>query len=185
RARPQPRSCRSAGRRYPSADALLQLLEQLALLLVHALRHLDADTREHVALALSIEPRGAAALDPQQLAVLRARGNLERDRTLRRGNLDLAAERGSGEGNGHLHDQVVTAPLIGRRRRDPRDDDQVAVRATVLTYLALPLEPDLRPVLDARLDLYGERAPPPLAAGAVALLARLLDHGAVASTAPA
>src|SRR5262249_20913130 len=43
--------------------------------------------------------------------------------------------------------------------------------------------PDLRAVLDARLDLHGERAPPPLAAGAVALRARLLDHGAVAAAA--
>src|SRR5262249_633245 len=92
---------------------------------------------------------------------------------------------GGREGEGHLHDEVVTSPLVRRRGLDPCDDDQVAARATVLANLALPLEPDLRAVLDARLDLHGERAPPPLAAGAVALRARLLDHGAVASTARA
>src|SRR4029077_17598979 len=68
---------------------------------------------------------------------------------------------------------------------DACDDDQVAVRAAVLADFALPLEPDLRAVLDARLDLHCERAPPPLAAGAVALGARLLDHGAVPAAARA
>src|SRR5206468_8481467 len=47
----------------------------------------------------------------------------------------------------------------------------------------LALGPNLRAVLDARLDLHGERAPPPLAARAVTLRARLLDHCAVAAAA--
>src|SRR5581483_10049227 len=51
--------------------------------------------------------------------------------------------------------------------------------------LALALEADLRPVLDAGLDLDRVRAQPALAAGAVALRARLLDHGAVAAAARA
>src|SRR5262249_58310385 len=89
---------------------------------------------------------------------------------------------GGREGEGHLHDEVVTSPLVRRRGLDPCDDDQVAARAAVVAGLALPLEPDLRAVLDARLDLHGERAPPPLATRAVALRARLLDHGAVAAT---
>src|SRR3954471_7500924 len=53
----------------------------------------------------------------------------------------------------------------------------------MLAGLALALEPDLRAVLDARLDIHGERASPPLAARAVALRARLLDHRAVAAAA--
>src|SRR6185437_576232 len=38
------------------------------------------------------------------------------------------------------------------------------------------------PVLDAGLDLHGVRLDPPLAAAALAVRARLLDHGAVAAT---
>ena len=51
--------------------------------------------------------------------------------------------------------------------------------------LALALEPDARPVLDAGLDLHRVRLDAPLAAGALALRARLLDHGAVAAAARA
>src|ERR1700758_3326525 len=108
-----------------SADTLLQLFEELALLLVHALRHLDSDTREHVALARAAELRRAAALDPQELAVFRTGGNLQRDRALRRRHVDLPPERGHWEGDRHLDDQVVSAALVGIRGRDPRDDDQV------------------------------------------------------------
>src|SRR5947207_15776378 len=42
-----------------SSAKLLQLLEQLLLLLVHALRHLDAHAREHVALARAVDARRA------------------------------------------------------------------------------------------------------------------------------
>src|SRR4029078_11856025 len=126
-----------------------------------------------------------AALDPQQLAVLRARGDLERDGAFRRRHLDLAAEGRGGKGDWHLHDQVVAAPLVRRRGLDPGDDDQIAVRAAVLPSLALSLETDLRAVLHTRLDLHGERAPAPLTAGAVTLPAGLLAHGAVAATARA
>src|SRR5262249_49722370 len=97
----------------------------------------------------------------------------------------LAAEGCGREGDRHLDDKVVAAALVSVRLRNPRDDDQVAVRTAVLAGLALALEPDLRAVLDARLDLHGVRAPTPLTARAVALRAGLLDHGAVASTARA
>src|SRR5205085_2473872 len=86
-------------------------------------------------------PAFAAALDPQELPVLGAGRNLERDRALRRRNVDLAAERGRREGDRHLHDEVVSAALVRRRRLDPCDDDQVAVRAAMLAGLALALEP--------------------------------------------
>src|SRR5437763_1517529 len=69
--------------------------------------------------------------------------------------------------------------------RDARDDDEVAVRTAVRAGLALPLEADLRAVLHAGLDLHRVVAKPALAARALALRARLLDHGAVAATARA
>ena len=101
------------------------------------------------------------------------------------GTSTLPPSAAVGNETGTCDDEVVAAALVRVRLRDARDDDQVAVRAAVLAGLALALEPDLRAVLDARLDLHGERAPPPFAARAVALRARLLDHGAVAAAARA
>src|SRR5919197_5538982 len=163
----------------------LQLLQELALLLVHTLRHLDPEPREDVALAGAGEARRAAALDPQQLAVLGAGRHLQRDRPFGRRHLDLAAERGGRERHRHLHDEVVAAPLVDRRRRHAREDDDVARGTAVLAGLALALEPNLRAVLDARLDLHRVRLDAALAARAAALRARLLDHGAVAAAARA
>src|SRR6476469_9350646 len=53
---------RRAASTFPgSSDRLSQLFEQLALLLVHLLRHLDAHAREHVALPVSLQARRASA----------------------------------------------------------------------------------------------------------------------------
>src|SRR5205823_1752564 len=49
----------------------------------------------------------------------------------------------------------------------------------------LAAQADLRPVLDAGRDLDRVALRPPLAAGAAAVRARLLDHGAVAAAARA
>src|SRR4029077_13124133 len=159
--------------------------EQLLLLLVHALRHLDAHAREHVALAGAVQLRGAAALDAQEFAVADAGRYLQRHRSFRRRHLGLAAERRRRERHGHLHDQIVAAPLVRIGLRDMREHEQVAGRPTVLPRFALALEPDFRAVLDARLDLHRVRLDAALAAGAMALRARLLDHGAVAAAARA
>src|SRR5439155_4268252 len=71
------------------------------------------------------------------------------------------------------------------RAGDARDDDEVAVRPAVRARLALPLEANLRAILHPRLDLDRVVPQPALTAGAVALRARPLDHGAVAAAARA
>src|SRR5262249_52197002 len=120
---------------------------------------------------------------PQQLAVLGAGRNLQRDRAARRRDLHLPAESGGRERDGDLDDQIIAAPLVGVGLRDPCDDDPGAVRTAVPAALALALEPDLRAVFAARLDLHRVRAQSALATRALALRARLLDHGAVAAAA--
>src|SRR5581483_8175479 len=89
------------------------------------------------------------------------------------------------ERDGNVHDEIVAAPLVRVGARDARHDDEIACRPTVLAGLALALQADLRAVLHARLHLHRVRLDPPLAAGAVAVRARLLDHGAVAAAARA
>src|SRR5581483_6224321 len=150
------------------SHALLELLEQLALLLVDLLRNLDAHAREHVALAVALEARRAAALDPQQLAVLGPGGHLQRHGAFGRRHLDGAAERGGRERHGHRHDEVVAAALVHLRRLHPRDDVEVARGRSAVARLALALQLDARAVLDARRDLHGVALGTALAAGAVA-----------------
>src|SRR6266508_248530 len=186
---PSPARAPDAGPRRAArhAESLaaqpVQLLQQIALLLVDALRHLDAHAREHVALTGAGQARCAAALDAQQLAVFGAGGNLERDGALRRRHVDLAAEGGHREGHRHLDDEIVAAPFVRLGRRHVRHDDEVARGTAVLPGLALALEADLRAVLDAGLDLHGVRLDAALASGAVALRTRLLDDGPVAAAA--
>src|SRR3954452_1209339 len=172
RARPQRLRARPHS---PSAVHTLQLLEQLAFLLVHALRHLDAHARENVALAAAAQLRSPTALDAQQLAVLRARRDLQRHGPARSGHLDGAAEGRRRERHRYLHDQIVAAPLVGVGGRDTGEDDEVACRTAVLPRLTLALEANARAVLHAGLDLHGVRLDAALAPGPLAVWARLLD----------
>src|SRR5512132_2661695 len=155
-----------------------ELLEQLTLFLVRLLRYGDLQPREHIALALALQLRRAAALDPQQLAALRPGWNLQRHRTLGCRHLDVRAERRVGKPDRDLDLEVRAAPLVERRIRHMSYDDQIARRSAAVARLALALEPDLRPVLHAGRDLHSVPLRATLAAGAVAARARLLDHGA-------
>src|SRR5207247_556774 len=98
----------------------------------------------------------------------------------RRRHLDRRAERGVGERDGDVDDEVRAAPLVDRRLGHARDDDQVAGRAAAVAGLALALEADPRPVLDPGRDLDRVALPPALASSAVAARAGLLDDRAVA-----
>src|SRR3954452_17222613 len=95
-----------------SGGCPLQLLEQLALLLVHLLGDLDLDPREHIALAGAFEARRAAALDAQELPVLGPCRHRQLHGAVWRRHLDLRAERGGRIRDRHRDDQVVAAPLV-------------------------------------------------------------------------
>src|SRR5262249_22505118 len=155
RARPRPRSCNGGGR--PSAEQpiprirgrrLLELLERGALRLRQLRGHGHAHAREQVAAAVALQARRSAALDAQELAVLRAGGNLERDAAVGGRDLDRRAERDLVEGHGYVEHEVVASPLVELRRLDARDDVEIAGGSAAPAGLALALQLDLRAVLD-------------------------------------
>src|SRR5262245_18800710 len=117
---------------------------------------------------------------------MRAGGDFQGDPVAVRGrHLDLRAERSLGVRDRDVDDQVRASSMEELGRLDSGDDVQVARRPAVGSDLALPLQPDARAVLDAGRDLDGVSLETTLATGAVALVARLLDHGAVAAAARA
>src|SRR5262249_57203258 len=77
----------------------------------------------------------------------------------------------------------LAARVVRGGRRDARDALRVAGRPAVQAGLALALQADARAVLDTCGELDRVAPRPPLAAAALAAVARLLDHGAVAATA--
>ena len=71
--------------------------------------------------------------------MLGAGRDLQRDGALRRRHLDLRPERCVGERHRDLDDEIRAAALVDRRRRDTRDDVQVARRAAGDPASPLPL----------------------------------------------
>src|SRR5688572_10459504 len=67
-------------------------LERAALLGCEACRNPDRDLRELVAAGASAEARDPAAGEPEDVAGLRPRGDLEDGGAVQRGDLDLGAE---------------------------------------------------------------------------------------------
>src|SRR5207237_8832708 len=81
----------------------------------------------------------------------------------------------------HPRAEVGPTPPVEPRLGHARDDVQAAGRATAHPGLALALEPDPRSILDTRRNPNRVALGAPLTPGAMALRARLLDHGAVAA----
>src|SRR5262249_57860360 len=120
--------------------------------------------REEVAATLAVELRRAVTAHAQELSVLRARLDLERQPVAgRRRHFDRRAERSFRIGHRHLDHEVRTAPLEDLRRRDASDHVQVTGGPAVRAELALALEPDTRARLDAGGELHpvGPPAAPP------------------------
>src|SRR4029453_17298645 len=147
----------------PSAH-VPQLLVELALLLVELLRHLEPQAGQDVALA-TLELRRAAALDPQQLAVLGAARHLQRHGAVRRRHIDSGPKRCVSERDRHVDYEVGAPTLVDRRGGDPCDDVEISGRAAGDPGLALPLQADPGAVLDAGRNLHGVALGAPLAPG--------------------
>src|SRR6266566_762024 len=142
-----------------ATQSLLELLERLGRLAVHALRHRHLDRDQQVA-GRPIAAAGAPAAHPHGAAVRRAGRNAYRYRdAVVRGHLDLGAEHRLGEGDGDRDGQVVAGPAEDRMRCDVDLHVQVAGRPATLARGALALEPDPLAILnacgDARLDRAG------------------------------
>src|SRR5207245_3887418 len=91
------------------------------------------------------------------------------------------AERRLCVGHRHVDHEIGPAPFEEPRGRHARDHDEISCRTAVQTELALALELDARPILDAGRNLHREALRATLTAGAVTFRARPLDHGSVAA----
>src|SRR5439155_25635074 len=94
-------------------------------------------------------------------------------------------ERRLREHDRNVDDQVIAAALVQLRGLDASDDVEVARLASREAGLALALQADAGPILDARGDLHRVALRPALAPPAPPSPARALDHGPVAVAARA
>src|SRR5436190_1824387 len=98
---------------------------------------------------------------------------------------NLRAESRLGVRDRHVDDEVVAAARERLRRSHARDHVEIAGLGAAVAGLALAAQADPRAVLDAGRNLDRVALGAPLAAGAAAVRARILDHGAVPAAARA
>src|SRR6266536_2395966 len=124
------------------------LLQGLACLGGHFLRHGDLDGDEQIARAGAALGKAASA-HPQRRAGLRARWDAQRDRAVQGGHPQRRAERRLGEGHRHSQGEVVAAAPEQVVRFDVHGDEQVAGRAAANAGHALAPDAQSRTVTDA------------------------------------
>src|SRR5690606_17503260 len=79
-------------------------------------RRLDLHAAEKIAVARRAHGADALALQPEHLAGLRLRRNLQRDVPIERRHVDGAAERGGSEADRHLAREILAVPSKNRMR---------------------------------------------------------------------
>ena len=101
------------------AALLGELAQQRRFLVVELGRHLDDELRAQVAAAAALQPGHAAAAQHELPAGLRAGGNDELLVAVERRQLDRRAERGLGDRDRHVGDEVVAVAPVALVRRRP------------------------------------------------------------------
>src|SRR6266516_2477680 len=124
------------------------LLQGLARLGGHLLRHRDLDGDEQIARAGAALGEAPTA-HPQRRAGLRARRDAQRDRAVQGGHPQRRTERGLGVGHRHGQSEVVAAAPKQVVRVDVDRDEQVAGRAAASAGHALAPDAKPRTVTDA------------------------------------
>src|SRR5262249_10897427 len=147
------------------------------------LRYQDPHADQVVAAASAPQPRHALAAQPQHGAALRAGRQLQLLVAVERRHVDLVAERGLGDVDGQLVDDVGVLPLEVRVRRDRNHDVEIARRAAAAAELALARQVDLLAVVDAGRYRHGDLPHRLDGAARAALPARLGDHLAASAAA--
>ena len=97
------------------------------------------------------------AAQPEQLAGLGLRGNLELDPAIQRGHFQLAAQRRVHKGNGHLAVEVLAIALENRVLAHRDLHEQVPGRATFGPGLALARQADAIAGIHARRHFHRQR----------------------------
>src|ERR1700730_527220 len=114
-----------------------EFLEQFALARREPPRGLDHHAHELVAAPVSVEVWKALALEPEDLAGLRARLDFQFDLAVERRHVNLRAERGLRKTHRHFDDYVVVLAREQIVLFDVNDDVEVARRSTAPSGLAL------------------------------------------------
>src|SRR5438128_1521772 len=127
----------------------------------------------------------ALALELEDLVGLAAGRDPELCGAVEHGHLDLGAKRQLREADGQIAVEVGALAHEDLVLADSYEHVEIARRPAVDPPRALPAQPELHPVLDARRDLHGEEAlgaltplAPTLRAGVPVQLARALALGA-------
>ncbi len=151
-----------------------QLLQQPLLVLGELGGDLDLDPGQQVPGATPIGGE-AAALDPEDLAAGGTVRDPHLDRSVHGRHVELGAEGGLREADGHRHREVVVAAPEDPVGGHVHLDQQVPGGAPVAARTALAGQPDGGPVLDPGGDAHLHRAGAHLDSRAPALGARVFD----------
>ena len=143
--------------------------------------HRHTQLGQQRSLPRSVELGRPLAGHAQRAAVLAAGGHRDLHAAVQRGNLDLGAQRRLGEGDRHLHHQVVALSGEYRAGHHAGDHVQVAGRAAPHAGAALALELDAGAVLGALRDAHADAPLGRALARAPAVGAGVVDDGARAA----
>src|SRR5574343_1134040 len=138
-------------------EALVEVLEQLALVLGELDRRLHGDVAVQVARVAGAHALDALAAQAEGLAVLRALWQVDLGLAAERRDLDGAAQRRGRHAHGHGAVQVVAVALEDVVLLDADLDVEVARRAAVHAGLAIARRADAHALVDAGRDLDLQR----------------------------
>src|SRR4051794_21862473 len=175
-----------ADERLVGADVVVghrvgELLDELALLARQTPRRDDVGDDAQVAAApRAAQPRHAVAAHDEHLARLRAGRDVDLHLAVERRRRQLRPQRRQRRGDVEHGDEVVAVAQEALVGLDAHEHVQVARRPTALAGVTAPAEPDPLAVGDAARHVDAQRAPAHLAPAAVAVLARLGGHLALA-----
>src|SRR2546427_1665773 len=156
-----------------------ELLEQLPLPGRELARRLDEHADDLVSPTVAVQVGDAASLQPEDLARLGARGDLDPRLAVERGHLDLRPQGGLSEAERDLAHHVGSLADEERMLAHAEHDVEVAGHAGVRAGLALAAQLEARAAVDAGRHLDAELVRPPLHAGALAAGARVRDDRAL------
>ncbi|MCG3146785.1 MAG: hypothetical protein PCFJNLEI_00219 [Verrucomicrobiae bacterium] len=143
----------------------------------------DEDSHEEIAQAVAVDIGQALTAETEHGAVLGAGGDFQAGGAVKRGDFDLATERGGGESNRHFAQEVIVLPDENLMFFDTDDNVEITVRAATDAGFAVTGTAEAGAVVNAGRDFDFDFAALLGAAFAAAFFAGVADHlaGAIAA----
>ena len=135
------------------AAELGEFLQLLALLAVELRRHFHDHAREQIAALAAVHVDDAFVAQFEELTALRSGRNFQIRLAFQRRHRDFAAERGEGEGDRYLAEEIVIFALKNFVLLNVNDHVKIARRAPADAGLAVTRGTESRPFRDAGGDL--------------------------------